>query len=189
MRSGDLVFFYHSVDEKQVVGLARVTRAAQPDPTAPGEDWASVELAPVKPLVVPVTLERIRKDGRLRTFQLVTRGRLSVVSVTPVNSGASWSWRRHVCSTLGQPALEGLLADSAPEGNHPVDADDGNVVAPALGQRGVLPHVPLHEVKRDAALHRLEGGEGCVAERAVRFRVDLHHPAGDALLLHARPHR
>ncbi len=83
MRSGDLVFFYHSVDEKQVVGLARVTRAAQPDPTAPGEDWASVELAPVKPLVVPVTLERIRKDGRLRTFQLVTRGRLSVVSVTP----------------------------------------------------------------------------------------------------------
>jgi predicted RNA-binding protein with PUA-like domain len=78
----DLVFFYHSVDEKQVVGVAKVSRTAQPDSTAPGEDWASVELVPVKPLKTPVTLEQIRKDKRLRTFPLLTRGRLSVVPVT-----------------------------------------------------------------------------------------------------------
>lgn len=82
MARGDLVFFYHSVEEKQVVGVAKVSRGAGPDPTAPGEDWASVELVPLKPLKAPVTLERIRKDARLRTFPLLTRGRLSVVPVT-----------------------------------------------------------------------------------------------------------
>jgi predicted RNA-binding protein with PUA-like domain len=87
MRVGDLLVYYHSGEEKQVVGLARVTRSAAPDPTAPGEDWASVEVAPVKPLVVPVTLERIKRDGRLRTFPLITRGRLSVVKVTPAQLG------------------------------------------------------------------------------------------------------
>jgi len=80
----DLVFFYHSVEEKQVVGVAKVSRRAQPDPTAPGEDWASVELVPVKPLRSPVTLEQIRKEKRLRTFPLLTRSRLSVVPVTPM---------------------------------------------------------------------------------------------------------
>jgi predicted RNA-binding protein with PUA-like domain len=83
MGLGDQVFFYHSVEEKQVVGVALVSRAAQPDPTAPGEDWASVELVPLKPLQVPVTLEQIRKEPQLRTFPLLTRGRLSVVPVTP----------------------------------------------------------------------------------------------------------
>ena len=84
MQKGDLVLYYHSGEEKQVVGVARVTRTAGPDPTAPGEDWASVEVTPVKALNVPVTLQRIRKDARLRTFPLLTRGRLSVVPVTPV---------------------------------------------------------------------------------------------------------
>jgi predicted RNA-binding protein with PUA-like domain len=83
MGLGDQVFFYHSVEEKQVVGVTLVSRAAQPDPTAPGEDWASVELVPLKPLQVPVTLEQIRKEPQLRTFPLLTRGRLSVVPVTP----------------------------------------------------------------------------------------------------------
>ncbi len=83
MQLGDLVLYYHSVDEKQVVGVARVTRTAGPDPTAPDEDWASVEFAPLQPFTAPVPLERMRKDGRLRNFQLLTRGRLSVVPVTP----------------------------------------------------------------------------------------------------------
>ncbi|MGO8970555.1 MAG: EVE domain-containing protein [Myxococcaceae bacterium] len=83
MQVGDLVLYYHSTEEKQVVGVARVTRAAVPDPTAPGEDWASVELAPVERLATPVPLERLRKDARLRTFQLLTRSRLSVVPATP----------------------------------------------------------------------------------------------------------
>jgi predicted RNA-binding protein with PUA-like domain len=83
MGLGDRVLFYHSVEEKQVVGVAVVSRTAGPDPTAPGEDWASVELVALKPLRVPVTLEQIRKQARLRTFPLLTRGRLSVVPVTP----------------------------------------------------------------------------------------------------------
>jgi len=83
MAAGDLCLYYHSTEEKAVVGVARVSRTARPDPTAPGEDWSSVEVEPVEPLATPVTLERIRADAALKDFQLVTRGRLSVVPVTP----------------------------------------------------------------------------------------------------------
>ncbi len=83
MAVGDLCLYYHSVEEKAVVGIARVSRAARADPTAPGEDWASVEIEPVEPLASPVTLERIRGDARLRSFPLLARGRLSVAAVTP----------------------------------------------------------------------------------------------------------
>ncbi len=85
MAVGDLCLYYHSTEEKAVVGIARVSRTARPDPTAPGEDWASVEVEPVEPLATPVTLERIRADARLRTFPLLTRGRLSVAPVTPAH--------------------------------------------------------------------------------------------------------
>ena len=85
MTMGDLCLYYHSTEQKAVVGIARVSRAAQPDPTAPGEDWSSVEVEPVEALPFPVTLERIRADGRLRTIQLLTRGRLSVVPVSPAH--------------------------------------------------------------------------------------------------------
>ena len=85
MAVGDLCLYYHSAEEKAVVGIARVSRTARPDPTAPGEDWASVEVEPVEPLATPVTLERIRADARLRTFPLLTRGRLSVAPVTPAH--------------------------------------------------------------------------------------------------------
>jgi predicted RNA-binding protein with PUA-like domain len=83
MAVGDLCLYYHSTEEKAVVGIARVSRAARADPTAPAEDWASVEVEPVEALASPVTLERIRADPALKDFQLVTRGRLSVVPVTP----------------------------------------------------------------------------------------------------------
>jgi predicted RNA-binding protein with PUA-like domain len=82
MHEGDGVLFYHSGEGKEVVGVAKVSRAARPDDTAPNEDWASVELVPWKALASPVSLGRIRKDARLRTFQLLTRGRLSVVPVS-----------------------------------------------------------------------------------------------------------
>ena len=83
MAAGDLCLYYHSTQEKAVVGIARVSRAARADPTASGEDWASVEVEPVEPLANPVTLERIRADPVLKDFPLVTRGRLSVAAVTP----------------------------------------------------------------------------------------------------------
>ena len=83
MAVGDLCLYYHSTEEKAVVGVARVCRSAGPDPTAPGEDWASVEIEPVEPLAAPVTLDRIRADPALKDFPLLTRGRLSVARVTP----------------------------------------------------------------------------------------------------------
>src|SRR5580658_2765382 len=60
MKKGDLVFFYHSVSEKQIVGLARVAREAYPDPTAQEGDWVCVDLAPVKTLARTVSLDVIK---------------------------------------------------------------------------------------------------------------------------------
>ena len=83
MAAGDLCLYYHSGEEKAVVGVARVTRAAAPDPTAKGEDWSSVELEAIRPLTVPVTLAQMKKDAVLKTLPQVTRPRLSVGPVTP----------------------------------------------------------------------------------------------------------
>ncbi len=81
MKKGDLVFYYHSVSEKQIVGFARVLREAYLDPTAREGDWSCVDLKPVKPLKKPVTLETIKKDKILKTLPLVRQTRLSVTPV------------------------------------------------------------------------------------------------------------
>jgi predicted RNA-binding protein with PUA-like domain len=83
MNVGDLVLFYHSVNEKMVVGLARVERAAYSDPTASEGDWSCVDLAPVRELKVPVTLGQIKSDKTLKALPLVTHGRLSVMPLLP----------------------------------------------------------------------------------------------------------
>jgi predicted RNA-binding protein with PUA-like domain len=83
MKKGDLVFFYHSVSDKQVVGLARVTREFYPDATAEEGDWSCVDLVPVKPLKNPVTLETIKTDKVLKDMKLVKQSRLSVSPLTP----------------------------------------------------------------------------------------------------------
>lgn len=82
MRKGDLVFFYHSVTEKQVVGLARVEKEFYPDPTATEGDWSAVNLVPVKGLQEPVKLETIKADKILREIPLVRQSRLSVTPLT-----------------------------------------------------------------------------------------------------------
>ncbi len=82
MARGDLVFFYHSVTEKQVVGLARVTKEAYPDPTATEGEWSAVDLVPVKALARPVTLATIKTDDILKDLPLVRQSRLSVTSLT-----------------------------------------------------------------------------------------------------------
>ncbi len=82
MAAGDLCLFYHSGEGKEVVGIARVSRAAYPDPTAKGEDWVAVDVAPVAPLAAPVTLAAIKADPALAQMTLVRRGRLSVSPVT-----------------------------------------------------------------------------------------------------------
>ncbi|MHB1843456.1 MAG: EVE domain-containing protein [Deltaproteobacteria bacterium] len=83
MGKGDLCLFYHSVDDKSVVGIAKVVKTAFPDPTAPGEDWAAVEVAPVKALARPVSLAKIRSTPALKGIPLLTRSRLSVTPLEP----------------------------------------------------------------------------------------------------------
>ncbi|HKX91089.1 MAG TPA: EVE domain-containing protein [Sphingomicrobium sp.] len=78
MKPGDEAFFYHSGDERQVVGIMRVTRASQPDPK--DANWVSVEVEPVRPLG-PVTLKAIKAEPGLAKMELV---RLSRLSVSPV---------------------------------------------------------------------------------------------------------
>jgi len=82
MKCGDLVFYYHSGEQKQVVGIARVAREAFPDPTATEGDWSAVELTAVKPLLVPVTLSAIKADTLLKGMELVRQSRLSVSPLT-----------------------------------------------------------------------------------------------------------
>ena len=82
MKQGDPVLFYHSVSEKQVVGIARVEKEAYPDPTAKEGDWSCVDLVPVKSLKTPVTLETIKSDKILKEIPLVRQSRLSV---SPLN--------------------------------------------------------------------------------------------------------
>ena len=82
MKKGDNVFFYHSVTDKQVVGLAKVVKEAYPDATAEEGDWSCVDLSPEKALAHPVTLEAIKQDKILSTMQLVRQSRLSVSPLT-----------------------------------------------------------------------------------------------------------
>jgi predicted RNA-binding protein with PUA-like domain len=84
MRPGDEVFFYHSGEDKAVVGIAKVVRAAYPDKTAEEGDWSTVDLAPVKALPRPVTLREIKQTPSLKKIALV---RLSRLSVLPLAAG------------------------------------------------------------------------------------------------------
>ena len=82
MKKGELVLYYHSGVEKQVVGIGRVEKEAFADPTAKEGDWSAVELKAIKALAKPVTLQGIRADKILGEMPLVRKTRLSVVPVT-----------------------------------------------------------------------------------------------------------
>jgi predicted RNA-binding protein with PUA-like domain len=82
MAAGDLCLYYHSVDEKAVVGVAAVVKSAYPDPTAKGEDWSAVDLTPNRRLRYPVTLKAIQGMPELSKMALVRKSRLSVTPVT-----------------------------------------------------------------------------------------------------------
>ncbi|SRR5260221_2169292 len=83
MKKSDLVLFYHSVSEKQIVGIAKVAREAYADPTATEGDWSGVDLVPYKALKQPVTLETIKSDKALVGLPLIKQSRLSVMRLTP----------------------------------------------------------------------------------------------------------
>jgi predicted RNA-binding protein with PUA-like domain len=79
MKTGDLVLFYHSVTDKQVMGIARVVKEHYQDPTTDDDRWVVVDMAPEMPLSDPVSLEAIKADERLSNIALVRQGRLSVM--------------------------------------------------------------------------------------------------------------
>jgi len=82
MAKGDAVLFYHSGTGKEIVGVAKVLKAAYPDPTAKEGDWSAVDLGPVKALKVSVPLVSIKSDTVLKEMPLVRQSRLSVMPVT-----------------------------------------------------------------------------------------------------------
>jgi predicted RNA-binding protein with PUA-like domain len=82
MTAGDQALFYHSGATKEIVGLAKIVKAAYADPTAEDGGWVCIDLAPVKPLAKPVTLETIKTDKALADMVLVKNTRLSVQPVT-----------------------------------------------------------------------------------------------------------
>ena len=82
MKKGDLVFYYHTGDEKRIVGLAKVIRVAYSDPSADEGDWSVVDIAPLRALEKPIELSVIKADKKLADFALIKRGRLSVVPIS-----------------------------------------------------------------------------------------------------------
>jgi predicted RNA-binding protein with PUA-like domain len=83
MKKGDTFFFYHTGDEKQVVGIGEVIKEAYADPTAKaGEPWVAVTTKSVEPFPKPVTLAAIKAEAKLKDMALVKYGRLSVQPVT-----------------------------------------------------------------------------------------------------------
>jgi predicted RNA-binding protein with PUA-like domain len=82
MKSGDLCFFYHSNEGKDIVGIAKVVKSAYPDPTDKAGKAVTVDVAPVEPVKPPVTLAAIKADPKFKEFGLVRHSRLSVVPVS-----------------------------------------------------------------------------------------------------------
>jgi predicted RNA-binding protein with PUA-like domain len=82
MKKNDDVLYYHSMDATEIVGIAKVSKTAFPDPTADDDTWSAVELKAVKPLKTPVSLAAVKKNPALKNMALVRLGRLSVQPVT-----------------------------------------------------------------------------------------------------------
>ena len=82
MRNGDTVFFYHSNEGKEVVGMATVVKEFYPDATAEEGDWSCVDLKVQAALKQPVTLPQIKADAELKDMALVKQSRLSVMPVS-----------------------------------------------------------------------------------------------------------
>jgi len=97
MKRGDLVFFYHSVDEKRIVGIVEVSGEYRPDPSDQSGRFGMVEVATVKPLERPVTLHEIKAEPKLANLALVRQSRLSVLPV----ADAEW---RLICK-MGETAV------------------------------------------------------------------------------------
>ncbi len=82
IKKGDLIFIYHTGDEKQAVGIARALGGAYADPSKKDPKLLVVDIEPVKALPKPVTLAQVKADKKLANFDLVRNSRLSIMKVT-----------------------------------------------------------------------------------------------------------
>ncbi|HEY5393552.1 MAG TPA: EVE domain-containing protein [Hanamia sp.] len=83
MKKGDEVFFYHSNEGMEIVGIGMVVKEAYQDPTTEDKNWVVVDLKPVKTLKNPVTLVEIKSEPALANMELIKNSRLSVQKVSP----------------------------------------------------------------------------------------------------------
>ncbi|HXF76141.1 MAG TPA: EVE domain-containing protein [Methylomirabilota bacterium] len=82
IKKGDLIFIYHTGDEKQAVGIARALGGAYPDPSKKDPKLLVVDIEAVKPLPRPVTLAQVKAHPKLKNFDLVRNSRLSIMKLT-----------------------------------------------------------------------------------------------------------
>ena len=87
MKKGDEVFYYHSNEGVEIVGIAKVVKEAYPDPTTDDDRWVAVDIKAHKKLKRPVSLNQLKADGRFANMDLVRLGRLSVGTVKPEEWG------------------------------------------------------------------------------------------------------
>ncbi|MCB2077791.1 MAG: EVE domain-containing protein [Novosphingobium sp.] len=83
MKVGDEAFFYHSNVGREIVGIARISKAGMTDPSDPDNKWAAVRVKPVRKLKRPVSLKEIKADPELAEIELIKLSRLSVAVITP----------------------------------------------------------------------------------------------------------
>tara|TARA_B100000427_G_scaffold217256_1_gene181426 strand:- start:752 stop:1087 length:336 start_codon:yes stop_codon:yes gene_type:complete len=82
MKKKDLCFFYHSVSEKSIVGIVEVVKESYPDPTDKENRFVAVDVKATKGLDVPVSLDKIKKNKKLKNMALIKQSRLSVMPLT-----------------------------------------------------------------------------------------------------------
>src|SRR5437899_11757083 len=103
VKKGDRIFYYHTGDEKAVVGIAKALGDAYPDPKDKGGKASVVDVAPVRKLARPVRLAEIKADASFKAFPLVRIPRLLVMPVT------DWEWKR----------IEAISAENPPGSPRP----------------------------------------------------------------------
>lgn len=82
MKKGDRIFIYHSVKDREIVGIAKVVKEAYPDHTATKGDWSMVDIAPIKAVNIVINLDDVKANPKLKNMVLVNNSRLSVQPVT-----------------------------------------------------------------------------------------------------------
>jgi len=83
MQVGDQAFFYHSVSDKEIVGIVRISKAGLADPRDDSGTWAAVEIEPVRKFAKPVSLAAVKAEPSLADIELLRQSRLSVAEIRP----------------------------------------------------------------------------------------------------------